>query len=168
MPKKNSREARIRVMVAAEMIDGESRIPVTILNISRRGLLASCSKPPSRGHYVEIRNARTALVGRVAWSGKQAFGVRSQDDIDIEKLTGIRSSSQENKKTSGKKTLVRLHKGETAGSISSEEARIRASRSTFVAGIIMACIGAAVVVGLVYETFSNPIDGIREVISRRN
>jgi hypothetical protein len=169
MISKKTRESRNRVMIAADMIDGESLTPVTIHNISRRGLLASCSQPPSRGHYVEIRIGRTVIVGRVAWSGNQAFGVRSQDDIEIGKLTGIRSLSPETSKTSGEKTIVRLRESETAKPLSSyEESRIRASRSTFIANLIIVAFGAAIVAALVYEMFSNPLAAIAYALSPSN
>jgi hypothetical protein len=165
---KKPRESRNRFTVAAEMIDGESRTPVTIINISRRGLLASCNKPPSRGHYVEIRRGGTIIVGRVAWSGNQAFGVRSQDDIDFEKLTSIRSLSPEASKTSGEKIFPQLRKAKIPDPLTSyEQSRIRASRSTFLAGLFMASIGAAVVAALMHEVFANPISGIVEALSRR-
>jgi hypothetical protein len=81
-----AREQRRMVMVKARMRVTADWADVTICNVSSRGLMAKCSKAPTRGSYVEIRQRGACIVGRVAWSQGMRFGIRTQDPIDIAAL----------------------------------------------------------------------------------
>lgn len=54
-----------------------------IHNVSSRGVMGTCHSPPMRGTYIEIRRGRYVIVGRVAWSSDNRFGIRAQDTIAI-------------------------------------------------------------------------------------
>lgn len=61
-------------------------VDVTICNVSSGGLMAQCRTPLERGRYVEVRYRSKSLVGRVAWSAPDRFGLLTRDRIDIEEL----------------------------------------------------------------------------------
>ena len=162
------RDRRQRIIVPALMNVGGRELPVMILNVSQRGVLASSSTPPPRGHYLEIRKGGVVIVGRVAWSGKQAFGVRTQDDIDFPRLTGIRSAGIPDNaaKVSAKDRAALLRRTDKAGSLSAyDQSRILASRTTYVASVIVSCAIAAAAGALAYEMLSKPIAAIHEALS---
>lgn len=147
---------------------GGGELPVMILNVSQRGVLVSSNTPPPRGHYVEIRKGGVVIVGRVAWSGKQAFGVRTQDDIDLPSLTGIRSAGMPDNaaEVSGKYSAATLRRTDKAGSLSAyDHSRILSFRMTYVASVIVSCAVAAAAGALAYEMLSKPIEAIREALS---
>jgi hypothetical protein len=165
---KKPRDRRQRIIVSASMNAGGNESPVVILNVSQRGLLASSSSPPPRGHYVEIRKGGIIIVGRVTWSGNQTFGVRTQDDIDFPSLTGIRATGMPNDaaKVSGKDSTAPLRRADKAGSFSAyDQSRVVSSRMTYVASFIVSCAVAAAAGALVYELLSKPIETIREALS---
>lgn len=165
---KKPRDRRHRIIVPARMNAGGRELPVMILNVSQRGMLASSSTPPPRGHYVEIRKGGFVIVGRVAWSGNQVFGVRTQDDIDFSSLTSIRSAGMRDNasKVSGKDSAATLRRTDKAGSLSAyDESRVLSSRMTYVASFIVSCAVAAAAGALVYELLSKPIETIREALS---
>ncbi|MHA6317422.1 PilZ domain-containing protein [Altererythrobacter sp. CAU 1778] len=80
------REARVPVSVSARLNFGADWTDVHIRNVSSRGLMAHTPTPPRRGDYVEIRRGPMVIVGRVAWSGDDRFGIVSQDTIDLNEL----------------------------------------------------------------------------------
>lgn len=80
------REARRTVMIAARMRTGAAWASVDIRNVSSRGLLLITAAPPAVGAYVEIRRGSVVIVGRTVWSETRAFGIKTQDRIDIQKL----------------------------------------------------------------------------------
>lgn len=165
---KKPRDRRQRIIVPARMNAGGRELPVMILNVSQRGMLASSSTPPPRGHYVEIRKGGVVIVGRVAWSGNQVFGVRTQDDIDFLSLTGIRSEGMPDNaaKVSRKGSAATSRRTDKAGSLSAyDKSRIVSSRITYVASFIVSCAVAAAAGALAYELLSKPIETIREALS---
>jgi hypothetical protein len=167
---KKPRDRRQRIIVPARMNAGGRELPVMILNVSQRGVLASSSTPPPRGHYVEIRKGGVVIIGRVAWSGNQVFGVRTQDDIDFSSLTGIRSAGRPDNaaKVSGKDDAATLRRTDKAGSLSAyDQSRIVSSRMTYVSSFIVSCAVAAAAGALAYELLSKPIETIREALSPR-
>ncbi|GAA0270830.1 hypothetical protein GCM10009127_08720 [Alteraurantiacibacter aestuarii] len=66
---------------------GESEwTDVQIKDLSARGLMAESEHPPPRGHYIEIRRHNHILIGVVAWSKGNRFGVALAEETDIESL----------------------------------------------------------------------------------
>jgi hypothetical protein len=88
------RETRTRMMVAARLGVDRRWTDVTILNASRRGLMITTEAPVARGAYVEIRKGvDIAMTGRVVWTSGRRAGLRTQDDVDVGRLSGIRGVS---------------------------------------------------------------------------
>ncbi|WP_196795293.1 hypothetical protein [Porphyrobacter sp. AAP82] len=142
-----------------------------ILNVSQRGLLASSSTPPPRGHYVEIRKGGVVIIGRVAWSGNQVFGVRTQDEIDVPGLAGIRPAGMPDfaTKAGEKDRAATLRRPYKAAPLSAyEQSRIVSSRMNYVASLIVSCAFAAAAGVLAYEMLSEPIETIRGALSPRD
>jgi hypothetical protein len=166
---KTPRDERKRVLIPADMIDGDRESQVMILNVSRRGLLASCTRPPPRGRFVEIRKDRAVIVGVVAWSGKQVFGVRAQDNICIESLIGGRPTA------TSAHTAKAAKRNEPAGRSKridplalQEQSRAAASRTTFISRLFIAVAAAAVATSFLYEVLSNPFNRVTEALSRKD
>ena len=80
------RGARKKVRLDGRMRNERGWIDVKIKNLSDSGLMAECTAPPSRGHYIEIRRHNHVLIGVVAWSKDNRFGVRLADRTDMRAL----------------------------------------------------------------------------------
>lgn len=90
-PGGRKRELRTRMMVAARIGIDRRWDDVTIHNASRRGLMITTDAPLQRGAYVEIRKGvDIAMTGRVVWANGRKAGLRTQDDVDVKRLSGIR------------------------------------------------------------------------------
>lgn len=81
-----AREERYALILAARMRAEQGWRDVRICNVSSRGMMLRSASPPPRGTYVEIRYQQICVVGRVVWTKGTAFGVHSQDTIDIRVL----------------------------------------------------------------------------------
>lgn len=157
------REQRKPVKVVANMHDSDGHSDVTIRNVSRRGLMASCDSPPGRGHYIVLRHGGKIIVGRVVWSNDDAFGVRTQDDIDIESLAGrmapadLRTTPPVVFRASKSR---RLDFGEAC-----EISRRVASGINFLILGIAACATAALVAIEIREVFANPLSQVGQAMA---
>lgn len=78
-------------------------------NISATGAMVKCERPPPVGAVVEIAHRSTRISGRVVWSTRTRFGLRSVEPIDLEALTAESGLdvSQAQKKTLPKLRLWR-------------------------------------------------------------
>lgn len=81
-----TREERQALVLAARMLVEQGWQDVHICNVSSRGMMLRSASPPQRGTYVEIRHNQVCVVGRVVWAKGSAFGINSQDKIDIQGL----------------------------------------------------------------------------------
>lgn len=81
------REPRIQTSIGARVRMGNDWRGVTIMNVSRHGLMLHVTQPPQRGSYIELRRSSIVIVGRIAWSNGRRCGIRAQDVIDIAALT---------------------------------------------------------------------------------
>jgi hypothetical protein len=79
-------EPRTKALVKARIRDGGAERDVCILDISTRGMLATTSRPPARGEYVELLVGGHMLVGQVKWSGERRFGLALRERISIAAL----------------------------------------------------------------------------------
>jgi hypothetical protein len=86
MGSQKQRETRQVVFLNARLRTDEGWSDVTICNLSARGLMAKCAKPPPKGAFVEVRRGGSCIVGQVRWSHGLRFGLRSQDRIDTAAL----------------------------------------------------------------------------------
>lgn len=80
------REERKALILSARMLAGQGWREVTVRNVSSRGMMLRCEAPPARNTVVEIRHHKACVVGRVVWLSETAFGITSQDTIDLAKL----------------------------------------------------------------------------------
>lgn len=86
------RESRVVTMLAARVRMGDDWRDVTILNVSRRGLMLRAEQTLPRGSYIEVRRASTVIVGRVVWHRDAQCGVRAQDVIDLPGLMAAKNA----------------------------------------------------------------------------
>ena len=70
-------------MIPARVREGVNWLDVTILNVSRHGMMVRVRQALRRGSYVEVRRASIVIVGRVVWSCNDRCGIRAQDRIDL-------------------------------------------------------------------------------------
>lgn len=74
------------------MKDGGRESDVVIGNVSTRGLMAKCARPPANGARVEIAYKAVRITGRVIWSKHRRFGLQSDEPIDVAGLFPIAAS----------------------------------------------------------------------------
>lgn len=70
-------------MIRASMTDSIGERTISIIDISSRGLLATCPQPPKRGDFVSVQLGRRGVAGHVRWAGRERFGLVLQDRIDV-------------------------------------------------------------------------------------
>ncbi len=159
-----TREERRKVVVRARMRDGTTWQDITVLNLSSRGMLVrAADEPPTRGNYVEIRRLDQVIVARVVWQKASLFGVRTQDRIDMAKLTSQRPAAGD----AGRSPAATASDRRTAAR-SAEEQAARSQRlsrtvqwTTLAAGIGF----AALVIGMtLWETLSRPMQAVRTAL----
>ena len=83
-----AREPRRKVLLHGRMQAGDNWVNVTIHNVSSRGLMGQCASRVERGNYVDIRHRSQVIVGRVVWTQRGRFGLRTRDPIDLADLIG--------------------------------------------------------------------------------
>lgn len=83
---RKKREERKALVLSARMLSLAGWQDVTVRNVSSRGMMLRCESPPDRNTFVEVRLQRFCVVGRVVWSSGTAFGINSQDIIDLSRL----------------------------------------------------------------------------------
>lgn len=89
------REPRRLIVVKARLQDGTRESDVMIGNVSSRGLMAKCDRPPAKGARVEIRHGPLSITGEVMWSKNRRFGLQSDEAIDIIALFPAREPQYE-------------------------------------------------------------------------
>ena len=74
---------RVTTMIRATMRDGRGAHEIAILDLSVRGVLATCGKPPERGDFVDLNINRQVIAGQVKWVRGQRFGIALRERIDV-------------------------------------------------------------------------------------
>jgi hypothetical protein len=69
------REQRFAVDLAAVLRGGAADVPVRLRNLSRGGALATCLCPPPALSTVTLLRGALAIEARVAWAGRDCFGL---------------------------------------------------------------------------------------------
>ena len=87
-------DTRVTAMLRGTLRDSRGTREVRIGDISPKGLLGTCEKPPERGDVVDIAVGRHHLVGQVRWVAGRRFGVRSRERIDVAAIMGVRKSKK--------------------------------------------------------------------------
>jgi hypothetical protein len=80
------RDQRRLVHLNGQLLAGDAWRAVTICNVSPRGLMGKCAKPPETGEPVEVRHHAFTLTGQVTWSQGDRFGVICDTPIDVAAL----------------------------------------------------------------------------------
>lgn len=89
------RETRLAVNLICRIRQEDGWYDVRVRNISCRGIGALSATPPSIGQYAELRRGSAVIVARVVWQHGNAFGLRSQDKIDIPARLGQSGAAKE-------------------------------------------------------------------------
>ena len=87
MFRRRKRNERQLTSIHAQMRKGDDWIPVTLANLSTHGVMVKSEDPPEIGTQVEIRHRGVAIYGIVAWSSSSRFGVKANEEIDMDALT---------------------------------------------------------------------------------
>ncbi len=86
MFKRGDRKPRRMANLRAQMLLGEDWVPITVVNASPTGLMVKCPDPPAVGARVVIRHRGFSVTGEVIWSVRRRFGLRSDEDVDLDTL----------------------------------------------------------------------------------
>lgn len=133
------------------MLLGRDWVDVSIQNLSSRGLMAKTRADVTQRSYVEIRRGDHIVVGRVVWCRGGAFGLRSQDRIDITGMVGGARSGASS--TASPEAMRTERRAGTRNDTPHPSAR-RADRSRlFARRLELVAIGAAGVSGCVAIAF---------------
>jgi hypothetical protein len=81
------REPRKPVRIVVRLVTDAGWTNAEIRNVSSGGLMATCSSPPARGSYVELRRETYSVIGRVVWSSDGRFGIQAQQKVSLPHLT---------------------------------------------------------------------------------
>jgi len=69
------RERRFAVDLAAELRGEAADVPVRLLDLSRGGALGACPRPPAARSLVTLVRGALTVEARVAWAGRDRFGL---------------------------------------------------------------------------------------------
>ncbi|WP_052769038.1 PilZ domain-containing protein [Aurantiacibacter marinus] len=81
-------DTRTTAMLPGTMRDDRMTQDVRVGNISSKGMMIVSSRPPSRGHIIDISVSGHHLAGRVMWVSGRRFGVRTNERIDVAAIMG--------------------------------------------------------------------------------
>ncbi|MEO1968401.1 MAG: hypothetical protein ABGW87_06775 [Sphingomonadaceae bacterium] len=82
------RATRQAIWLAARLRDEAGWNDVVIANVSPRGMMLKCERPPARGAFIEIRHKGFCAIGKVIWRDQGRCGIFTRDTIDVESLLG--------------------------------------------------------------------------------
>jgi hypothetical protein len=75
------RERRFAVDLAATLRGEAAEVAVRLLDLSRSGALAACPRPPAVLSLVTLVRGALAIEARVAWAGRDRFGLEFASPI---------------------------------------------------------------------------------------
>jgi hypothetical protein len=70
------REQRFPVDLAAIVRGADSDLPVRLKDLSRGGALGTCPRPPAAASEVVLVRGALTIEARVAWAGRNRFGLQ--------------------------------------------------------------------------------------------
>lgn len=73
---------RARVLLAAKLETPNGTIDARLRDLSRKGALLECGKPPVAGTELVFKRGGTAVPARVAWSDSSRLGLEFHEMID--------------------------------------------------------------------------------------
>lgn len=76
-------EIRTRVLIRSQLRGAGPARDACVLDVSTRGLLATCANPPKRGAFVELVIHGQALTGQVKWSNGRRFGMTLRERVSV-------------------------------------------------------------------------------------
>lgn len=78
----NRRSKRSRVLLAASIRTAGVEKEVRLRDLSQKGALIECERPPSTGSELVFSRGSTVVTARVAWSAGKRAGLEFVDPID--------------------------------------------------------------------------------------
>lgn len=151
------REQRYRVRITARMRTAEGWCEVAIRNVSAHGMMLSAPMRPRPGSYVEIRRDAMTVVARAVWSEDGAFGVRTQDALDLDAFR--QGGPARPRVVDG--ALVERRRTERHGAAAAERARQLGRIGQFAAITALLIAAATLLAGAVHVVFDGPFAAIR-------
>lgn len=139
-------------MLRAVLRDGGPERIACVLDLSSRGLMATCATPPKRGAVVELCIGRHPLVGQVQWTEDRRFGVKLQERIDVIAVIGNEA---------GPATLRAAQKARGKPSVAARLAFSRQVARGFTYGVLMAAMAAGAVAAA--QTVKNSLAPLAQV-----
>lgn len=164
------REERKALILSARMLAEQGWHDVTVRNVSSRGMMLRCASPPARNTFVEIRHQKACIVGRVIWSNGTAFGINSQDTIDLAGLLsqppsaprkGSYDRRQQPRSSSRSAVQMRVLPAE-------EASRVFARLFDWSAVAFAVAMGAVVVAELAGAALQQPLEKTRATLLAQN
>lgn len=152
MGQEKGRSPRTTIHLSARLRDNNGWSEVTIRNVSPRGLLLHGAGLPRRGAYIELQSDRIAIVGEVRWSIGGRCGVRTREDIDVDRLLG--RTPGEGHITAPKLVSARVRSVDAAARAAGSQAAARMIDAMLLTGAVI--VGAVLVGGTVAEFLGRP------------
>lgn len=162
-PDVKQREARQKIMMAAQMRWDGRWLPASIRDISAKGVMMSMPDPPKAGTYVEVQVGSVTLVARTIWTKGQSFGLQLRETLDLSAIKGERGSAVI-------RTAPRPAAGLAAQNIQTtlnyrhEQSRWFASAIQYVTFVAIAVSAAGGLAWEVYQTISAPVVAIEAAL----
>ena len=153
-------------MISARLRGGFGWTDARILDISSRGLLLSAPKTPQRGAYVEVCRGAHRIVARVVWVKQERFGLRTQDTLPIEAITGeIDAGAPEAANLYPER---RAKRRKPTAAESHERSKNRANAMQFVWIVGLAAVAGALAFDAVRTALSQPLSIISAQLAPKN
>ena len=164
MPYKK-REARLPITATVRFRTDHEWASALVRNVSSRGLMATCQPPPVRGAYLEIRRGAYVIVGRVVWSSGDRFGLKAQDTIAAEALTGAVARPRSGERRREPRAAV-ADRSPRPASREIADASVRFARAfdfaVVAAGVVA---GALLLADTTSQALASPLQSVKQAMS---
>jgi len=157
------RDTRLAVNLICRIRQDDGWHDVRVRNISCRGIGALSATPPSIGQYAELRRGSAVIVARVVWQHGNAFGLRSQDKIDIPALLGQSGAAKEGQ-FEPTSTERRKQPREDSLVNAAEQSRHRSSMFQYAVLGVASLAAALFASSMVRDVFSVPLTAVARAL----
>jgi len=157
------RDTRLAVNLICRIRQDDGWHDVRVRNISCRGIGALSATPPSIGQYAELRRGSAVIVARVVWQHGNAFGLRSQDKIDIPALLGQSGAAKEGQ-FEPRSTERRKQPREDSLVSAAEQSRHRSSMFQYAVLGVASLAAALFASSMVRDVFSAPLTAVARAL----
>lgn len=135
-----------------------------ILNVSSRGMMVQTSSAPAKGSYLEVRRNANVIIGRVVWSTKHRFGIRTQDNVDLDALE--RPPSEDAPSQTDAAQPIERRRQRRVDENRGDRNRLIGRAIEFGGVVLMVSAAAITAVGAVGDVFASPLQSVEFALER--